>query len=39
MSAGALLAFFTIALVDSINASALIVTLQLLSRRAPTGAI
>ena len=39
MSSGALLAFFAIALVDSINPSALIVTLQLLSRRAPTAAV
>ena len=39
MTAGALVTFFIIALVDSINPSALVVTLQLLSRRAPVGAI
>ncbi len=39
MPAGSLLAFIGIALVDSINPSALVVTLQLLSRRAPVSAI
>lgn len=39
MSAGAILTFFIIALVDSINPSALVVTLQLLGRRAPLKAI
>ena len=39
MSAGSLIAFFVIALVDSINPSALLVTLHLLSRNAPLPAI
>ena len=39
MTIGALAAFFVIALVDSINPTALLVTLQLLSRKAPLGAI
>lgn len=39
MATGSLIAFLGIALVDSINPSALVVTLQLLSRRAPLGAV
>ena len=39
VTAGAIATFFIIALVDSINPSALVVTLQLLSRRAPLRAI
>ncbi len=39
MTFGSLLAFLGIAVVDSINPSALVVTLQLLSRRAPVSAI
>lgn len=39
MTTGSLIAFLGIAVVDSINPSALVVTLQLLSRRAPVGAI
>lgn len=39
VAAGSLIAFLGIALLDSINPSAIVVTLQLLSRRAPLGAI
>lgn len=39
MSTGSLIAFLGIALVDCINPSAIVVTLQLLSRRAPIGAV
>lgn len=39
MVTGSLITFFGLALLDSINPSALIVTLQLLSRKAPAGAI
>lgn len=39
VTSGALIAFFVIALVDSINPSALVVTLQLLRRQAPLQAL
>lgn len=39
MDLGSLLVFLGIALVDSINPSAIVVTLQLLGRRAPLGAV